>query len=101
MSHCLSSLEARGLVKRQIDREDARVFRISIRPDGKKRAMRLIRTFDGLQNRLERDMGARNVRQTLANIGRIETLCLELALQPRVGDSPALRPAAAWRSEAV
>jgi DNA-binding MarR family transcriptional regulator len=99
MSHCLSSLEARGLVKRQIDREDARVFRISIRPDGKKRAMRLIRTFDGLQNRLEREIGARNVRQTLANIRRIEALCM--AVQPPAGDNPAPRPAATRRSEAV
>lgn len=86
MSHCLSSLEARGLVKRQIDPEDARVFRISIRPDGRKRAMRLIRTFDGIQNRLEQEFGAKNVRQTLVNIGRIEMLCLELATHPPRSD---------------
>jgi DNA-binding MarR family transcriptional regulator len=79
MSHCLSSLEARGLVKRQIDPDDARVFRISIRPDGKKCAMRLIRTFDGIQNRMEQEFGAKNLRQTLASIARIETLCGELA----------------------
>jgi DNA-binding MarR family transcriptional regulator len=89
------------LVKRQIDRDDARVFRISIRPDGKKRAMRLIRTFDGLQNLLEHEVGARNVRQTLANIGRIETLCLELAVRPAIGNPPVSRPAAAWHSRAV
>jgi DNA-binding MarR family transcriptional regulator len=101
MSHCLSSLEARGLVKRQVDQQDARVFRISIRPDGRKRAMGLIRAFDGLQNRLEREIGARDLRRTLANIGRIETLCLELAAQPPVGNSPASRPSPGWRSEAV
>lgn len=81
MSHCLSSLEALGLVKRQIDADDARAFRISIRPEGKRRAMRLIRTFNGLQNRMEREFGKRSVRQTLASIARIETLGLELADQ--------------------
>jgi len=90
MSHCLSSLEARGLVRRQVDREDARVFRISIRPEGKQRAMRLIRTFDGLQKRLEREVGARNVRQTLAHVARVEALCLEWA--PGEGSQAAKSP---------
>lgn len=79
MSHCLSSLEARGLVKRQIDPDDARVLRISIRQEGKKRAMRLIRTFDGIQNLMEREFGAKNVSQTLTSIARIEALGLEIA----------------------
>jgi DNA-binding MarR family transcriptional regulator len=93
MSHCLSSLEARGLLKRQIDPGDARVFRIAIRPDGKKRAMRLIRTFDGIQNRMEREFGAKDVRQTLANIVRIEALCLELAARQTTAANPS-RPMA-------
>jgi DNA-binding MarR family transcriptional regulator len=92
MSHCLSALEARGLVKRQIDPDDARVMRIAIRPEGKKRAMRLIRVFDGIQNRLEREFGAKGVSQTLANIARIETLSLELAA--RRGAEAGLRPGA-------
>ncbi|MEN6608962.1 MAG: MarR family transcriptional regulator [Bryobacteraceae bacterium] len=75
MSHCLSLIEARGFVRRQVDQDDARVFRIAIKPEGKKCALRLIRTFDGLQNGLERELGVRTVRQTLRTIGRIEALC--------------------------
>ncbi len=78
MSHCLSSLEARGFVRRQVDQDDARVFRIAIKPEGKKCALRLIRTFDRLQNGLERELGVRKVRETLRSIDRIEALCESL-----------------------
>jgi DNA-binding MarR family transcriptional regulator len=78
ISHCLSSLEARGLVKRQVDPDDARMFRISIRPDGKRRALRLIRSFDAIQNRLERELGAKELCRTLSDIARIEQLSQRL-----------------------
>jgi DNA-binding MarR family transcriptional regulator len=74
VSHCLSLLEALGLVKRQVDLEDARVLRISIRPDGKRRALRLIRAFDALQNRLEQEIGTSQLQRTLSDIAHIEQL---------------------------
>ena len=85
MSHCLSSLEARGLVKRQIDPGDARILRISIRQEGRKRAMRLVRTFDRIQHLMERELGAKNISQTLASIARIEALSLEMAARYAAG----------------
>ncbi len=36
VSHCLSSLEAKGLLQRKIDPEDARVFLLALKPHGKR-----------------------------------------------------------------
>lgn len=75
MSHCLSLLEARGMVRRQIDPSDARVFRITVRPEGKKSAIRLIARFNSLQKSLEQDIGMPDLRSTLEVITRIELFC--------------------------
>src|SRR5271156_6672366 len=40
VSHCISSLEAKGLVERRIDPEDARAVQLVLRGQGKKRAVR-------------------------------------------------------------
>jgi DNA-binding MarR family transcriptional regulator len=42
VSHCLSSLEAKGLVRRRIDPEDARAFRLLLLPKGKRQAARVV-----------------------------------------------------------
>src|ERR1700685_1580553 len=42
VSHCISSLEAKGLVRRRIDPEDARAVQLVLRPQGKKRAVRVV-----------------------------------------------------------
>src|ERR1700744_6366419 len=36
ISHCVSSLEAKGLVRRRIDPDDARAFQLVLLPAGKK-----------------------------------------------------------------
>ena len=72
ISHGLSALEARGLVKRQIDPDDARVLRISLRPDGRRCAMRLIKCFNTLEAKIEGELGASQVRAAIALMSRVE-----------------------------
>lgn len=75
VSHCISTLEAKGLVRRRIDPEDARGFHVSLKPPGKALAMRLIRTFDRLQKELEREIGASDLQVALAVIRGVERVC--------------------------
>ena len=42
VSHCISSLEARGLVQRRIDPADARAYQLSLKPQGKRVVPRVI-----------------------------------------------------------
>src|ERR1035437_9773095 len=48
VSHCISSLEARGLVQRKIDPEDARAVQLVLRPQGKRKAVRVVGILDRL-----------------------------------------------------
>src|ERR1700687_2212621 len=57
VSHCVSSLEAKGLVRRRIDPDDARSFRLVLQPVGKKRAMRVVGIFDRMQRHFEKIVG--------------------------------------------
>lgn len=72
ISHCLSVLESRGFIKRKIDRDDARMLRISIRSEGKQCAMRLISYFNSLENRIEKEIGVKSIQEMLNMLGRIE-----------------------------
>ena len=49
ISHCISTLESRGLLQRRIDPDDARVFLLALRPQGKRIALRVIAIFDEMQ----------------------------------------------------
>ena len=44
ISHCVSSLEAKGLLGRKIDPKDARAYQLILMPAGKKSAMQVVRT---------------------------------------------------------
>lgn len=57
MSHILSHLESKGLIKRILNPQDARQFFIQLRPEGKRRAIELIKFFDRLQSRFEKKQG--------------------------------------------
>jgi DNA-binding MarR family transcriptional regulator len=57
VSHCISSLEARGLVQRKIDPEDARAYHLALKPPGKKTAVRVIGTLDRIQREFENEVG--------------------------------------------
>ena len=54
VSHCVSSLEAKGLLQRKVDPTDARAFNLELKPAGKKCALRVIGAFDRLQREFER-----------------------------------------------
>jgi DNA-binding MarR family transcriptional regulator len=57
VSHCVSSLEAKGLVQRRIDPEDARSHHLALRPQGKRVAIRVIGALDKLQREFEKEVG--------------------------------------------
>lgn len=72
VSHCLTSLEGKGLVQRRIDAEDARAFLLTLKPAGKRCAVRVIGAFDRLQNCFEGELGKTALRQMLKDLRRIE-----------------------------
>lgn len=77
ISHCVSSLEARGLVQRKIDPEDARAFRLGLKPQGRRCALRVIGAFDRLQRRYEEEIGKSKLSEALAVLRRLEGLPME------------------------
>jgi DNA-binding MarR family transcriptional regulator len=72
VSHCVSALEAKGLVQRRMDPEDARVFLLHLRPQGRRAAMRVIGTFDKLQRRFEQEIGKTALGEMLKCIRKLE-----------------------------
>src|ERR1700742_3699603 len=46
VSHCISSLEGKGLLQRKIDPADARAYHLTLPPQGKRCALRVISAFD-------------------------------------------------------
>ena len=77
VSHCVSSLEAKGLLQRKIDPEDARAFLLTLKPQGKKCAVRVIGAFDKLQREFEQETGKTALGEMLKNLRRLEALCEE------------------------
>jgi DNA-binding MarR family transcriptional regulator len=74
VSHCISSLEAKGLLQRTIDPADARSYLLALKPQGKKCALRVIRAFDRLQAEFEKEVGKTVLSDTLKTIRKLETL---------------------------
>ena len=81
VSHCVSRLEARGLVRRAMDADDARVFQLQLRPLGKRVALRVIGVLDKLQREFEREIGKAAVREMLGSLKRLEAVCGNYALR--------------------
>lgn len=79
ISHCVSSLEAKGLLRRRIDTEDTRSFHLILKPTGRKRAIELIRIFDSLQTQLERRIGVVEIESALTLVRQLEQACCSLA----------------------
>ena len=79
VSHCVSSLEARGLVQRRIDPEDARAVQLVLRPQGRRRAVRVVGSLDRMQRRFEEGIGATKLEGMIAQMGEVEELCSGLA----------------------
>ena len=79
ISHCISSLEAKALIRRRIDPEDARAFQIVLQPAGKKRAARVVGILDQMQTRFEGMMGVEGIEKMLRYMFIVESLCTGLA----------------------
>lgn len=74
VSHCVSSLEAKGLLQRKIDPNDARAYLLTLKPPGKRCALRVIAAFDKLQKEFEEEIGRTALLEMLKAIRRLEAL---------------------------
>ena len=79
VSHCVSSLEAKGLVRRRIDPEDARSFRLVLQPVGKRRAARVVGVFDRMQTHFEKKVGVAKLTGMMEQMSAVEELCSRMA----------------------
>jgi DNA-binding MarR family transcriptional regulator len=74
VSHCVSSLEAKGFLQRRIDPDDARAYQLTLNAQGRRSALRVIAAFDKLQAGFEQEIGKAALRETLKNIRKMENL---------------------------
>jgi DNA-binding MarR family transcriptional regulator len=72
VSHCISSLEAKGLLQRKIDPADARVFLLALKPQGKRAALRVIGALDRLQKEFEGEIGKAALGEMLRAVRKLE-----------------------------
>jgi DNA-binding MarR family transcriptional regulator len=79
VSHCISSLEAMGLVQRKIDPEDARAVHLVLRPKGKKHAARVVGIMDQMQRQLEAGIGVEKLAGMISQMAEVEELCARVA----------------------
>ena len=74
ISHCVSALEAKGLLQRKIDPGDARAYLLTLKPQGKRCALRVIATLDRLQNEFESQIGKPALAAALRTLSRLESV---------------------------
>jgi DNA-binding MarR family transcriptional regulator len=79
VSHVISSLEAKRLVRRRINGEDARGFLLELEPAGRRRAARVAAILDRIQALMEEEMGSSGLESMLRQMTDLEQLCLRLA----------------------
>ena len=79
VSHCISSLEAKGLVERRIDPEDARAFQLLLKPLGRRRAVRVAGILDRTQRQMEEQVGAAKLETMLQQMSVVAELGERLA----------------------
>ncbi|MEO6965488.1 MAG: MarR family transcriptional regulator [Acidobacteriaceae bacterium] len=72
VSHAVSSLEAKGFLQRKIDPSDARGYLLTLKPPGKKCALRVIAAFDKMQRGFEKRVGGAALTNALAVIRALE-----------------------------
>jgi DNA-binding MarR family transcriptional regulator len=73
VSHCISSLEAKGYLQRKIDPNDARAYQLTLKLQGKKCAVRVIATLDKLQKVFESEIGKTALGEMLKSIRKLES----------------------------
>ncbi len=74
ISHCVSSLEAKGLLQRRIDADDARAYLLTLKPQGRRCALRAIRAFDRLQKEFETEIGRTGLLNLLRDLRKLEAI---------------------------
>lgn len=72
ISHIVSHLEYKGWVKRMVSPKDARQFQIVLKPEGRKKALKLVKYYDKIQDLFENHLGAANCKQTSENITKLK-----------------------------
>ncbi len=72
LSHCVSSLEAKGFLQRKIDPADARAYLLTLKPQGRRCALRVIAALDRLQRDFESEIGKASLAEMLKSIRRLE-----------------------------
>src|SRR5580692_964209 len=72
LSHCVSSLEAKGFLQRKIDPEDARAYQLSLKPQGKRCALRVIAALDRLQQEFESEIGKTVLHEMLRSLRKLD-----------------------------
>jgi DNA-binding MarR family transcriptional regulator len=77
VSHCISSLEAKGMLQRKIDSEDARAYQLALKPQGRKSALRVIAALDKLQKEFEGEIGKTMLAETLKSLRKLEARAVE------------------------
>jgi DNA-binding MarR family transcriptional regulator len=73
VSHCISSLEAKGLLQRKIDPMDARAYQLFLKVPGRKCALRVISAFEKLQREFEREIGKAAISEMVETIHKLES----------------------------
>ena len=72
VSHCVSSLEAKGFLQRRIDPDDARAYQLALKPLGKRCALRVIAALDKLQREFEAEIGQAALGEMLRTLRKLE-----------------------------
>jgi len=72
LSHCISALEAKGFVQRKIDPRDARAYLLTLRPQGRRCALRVIAALDRLQREFESEIGKHALAELLRSLRKLE-----------------------------
>jgi DNA-binding MarR family transcriptional regulator len=78
VSHVVSSLEAKRLLRRRIDPEDARGFLLELEPVGKRKAARVAGILDRMQTYFEQELGAAKLEAMLRQMNAVEQMCAGL-----------------------
>ncbi len=73
LSHCVSSLEAKGLLLRRIDPNDARAYLLALKPQGRRCAVRVIAALDHMQKEFENELGKAALAEMIKSMRRLET----------------------------
>jgi DNA-binding MarR family transcriptional regulator len=76
ISHSVSALEAKGLLQRKIDPNDARAYLLTLKPAGKRTAMRVIGALDRMQKGFEQEAGKARLAEALKVLRQLEAMCV-------------------------